>query len=78
MNHVVSMASLGPSVEEAIVHEWLVDVGQAVEAREPILSVETEKSVIEIEADVAGTLVGRLVEVGATVRIGDALAELAK
>lgn len=76
MTHVVRLAPLGPNTEEAIVQDWLIDVGQSVEAREPLLSVETDKSVIDIESDVSGRLVRRLIEKGATVRAGDPLAEI--
>lgn len=76
MAHFVRMVPMGANNDEAIVREWLIEVGQLVEAREPIVSVETDKSILEVEADVAGRLVRRLVDEGASVRVGDPVAEI--
>lgn len=76
MMHLVRLAPLGPNTEEAIVRDWLIEVGQTVEAREPLLSVETDKSSIDVESDVSGRLVRRLVEKGAAVRPGEPVAEI--
>ena len=54
MPHLVRMVPLGPNNDEAVAHEWLIDVGQPVEAKEPLVSVETDKTVIEVEFDVTG------------------------
>jgi pyruvate dehydrogenase E2 component (dihydrolipoamide acetyltransferase) len=70
------MVPLGPNNDEAVVHEWLIEVGQTVEVSEPIVSVETDKAVIEIESDVSGKVVRKLVEKGMSVRTGDPLAEI--
>ena len=76
MPHVVIMVPLGPNNDEGVVHEWLIEVGQTVEAREPLVSVETDKTVIEVEADVSGKVIRKFVEKGAAVRAGDPLAEI--
>jgi pyruvate/2-oxoglutarate dehydrogenase complex dihydrolipoamide acyltransferase (E2) component len=46
----------GDSVTEVQIVEWTVESGATVAAGEVIYSVESDKSVLEIEAPVAGTL----------------------
>lgn len=46
----------GDSVQEVQIVEWTVDSGTAVSEGEVIYSVESDKSVLEIEAPVSGTL----------------------
>lgn len=50
------LPKLSMSMEEGTVAEWLVADGAAVEAGQPIYTVESDKSSQEIEAPVAGTL----------------------
>tara|TARA_R110000850_G_scaffold80010_13_gene172113 strand:- start:550 stop:777 length:228 start_codon:yes stop_codon:yes gene_type:complete len=46
----------GDSVTELQIVEWIVETGTSVTAGEMIYTVESDKSVLEIEAPVAGTL----------------------
>lgn len=46
----------GLTVEEAIITEWLVKVGDRVEAEQPLLMVETDKVDAEIPSPAPGTV----------------------
>jgi pyruvate/2-oxoglutarate dehydrogenase complex dihydrolipoamide acyltransferase (E2) component len=66
---------LGNGVDEATVLEWLIGVGETVEAGEPVVTVETDKATSDLEAPVRGTLVAVLAADGVTVNVGDSLGE---
>ena len=55
---------------------WLKQIGDEVAKGEAVCEVETEKASAEIESPAAGRLVAILVDVGATVRVGDRVAHL--
>jgi pyruvate dehydrogenase E2 component (dihydrolipoamide acetyltransferase) len=52
----VTMPALGESVTEGTVTRWLKQVGDTVEADEPLLEVSTDKVDTEIPSPVAGTV----------------------
>ena len=53
---------VGLVMEEVKVVRWLKNVGDSLAAGEPLLEVETEKSVVEIEAAATGRLTQILVQ----------------
>ena len=71
---VVRMPALGESVTEGTVTRWLKQVGDSVEADEPLLEVSTDKVDTEIPAPAAGTLVEIKVNEDETVPVGADLA----
>lgn len=66
------------TVQEATVQKWLKRVGDEVKEGEPVVEVETDKAVVEVEALASGTLVEILVQEGETASFGDAIALLAQ
>jgi pyruvate dehydrogenase E2 component (dihydrolipoamide acetyltransferase) len=76
------MAELFPVPEvaagatEVVVSEWLVRPGEAFRAGDPIAVIETEKAVVEIEAEADATLLRTLVEAGKAAEVGAPLALL--
>ncbi|HZV11504.1 MAG TPA: biotin/lipoyl-containing protein, partial [Novosphingobium sp.] len=66
MSTEVKVPTLGESVSEATIGQWLKQPGEAVALDEPIASLETDKVAIEVNAPVAGVLTAQLAEVGAT------------
>jgi 2-oxoglutarate dehydrogenase E2 component (dihydrolipoamide succinyltransferase) len=68
------MPALGESVTEGTVTRWLKQVGDAVEADEPLLEVSTDKVDTEIPSPVAGTLLEIKVGEDETVEVGAELA----
>src|ERR1019366_1620470 len=65
---------IGLVMEEVKVVRWLKNVGDSVAAGEPLLEVETEKSVVEIEAAATGRLWQILVQVDSRAAVGDQVA----
>ncbi|MFD9377749.1 biotin/lipoyl-containing protein, partial [Streptomyces sp. NPDC059999] len=70
----VTLPALGESVTEGTVTRWLKQVGESVEADEPLLEVSTDKVDTEIPAPVAGTLLEILVGEDETAEVGARLA----
>jgi pyruvate dehydrogenase E2 component (dihydrolipoamide acetyltransferase) len=70
----VTMPALGESVTEGTVTRWLKQVGDTVEADEPLLEVSTDKVDTEIPSPVAGTVVEIVVAQDETVKVGAKLA----
>lgn len=70
----VKVPTLGESVTEASVGEWLKQPGDAVEADEPIVSLETDKVAVDVPSPVAGVLGEHKVAVGDTVEVGAVIA----
>lgn len=56
MSTEIRIPKLGMSMQSATLQEWLVADGAQVAAGDVLYSVETDKSVTEIEAPAAGTL----------------------
>jgi pyruvate dehydrogenase E2 component (dihydrolipoamide acetyltransferase) len=67
---------VGLVMEAVRVTRWLKNVGDTVALGEPLVEVETEKSVVEIEATVAGRLAEILVQVGEEASVGDRIARI--
>jgi len=65
---------VGLVMDEVKIIRWLKNVGDGVVAGEPLLEVETEKSVVEIEAAVTGRLAQILAEVDSQAAVGDQIA----
>ena len=76
MTHTVLLPDIGETIDEGVVEEWLVEVGDEVEKGEPILTVEVDKATLEVAATAEGVLVRKLVDVEQAVRTGDPLAEI--
>ena len=66
----------GATMEEATLVEWLVEVGQPVEAEQPICVVETDKVDAEVVAPQAGVLAAQTAAPDETVPVGGELARL--
>src|SRR5450631_737586 len=65
---------IGLVMDEVKVVRWFKNVGDSVAAGEPLLEVETEKSVVEIEAAATGRLTQILVQVDSRAVVGDQVA----
>ena len=84
MSEKIVVPVLGESITEATVAKWLKNTGDAVEADEPIVELETDKVNLEVPSPVKGILTeinskdGSVVEVGALLgtvsEIGSAVA----
>lgn len=72
----VPLPQWGLTMENGVVQEWMVEVGEAVVEGEVLVTVETDKAVGEVESPAAGRLARILAEEGAEVEPGDVLAEI--
>ncbi|UOR15044.1 2-oxoglutarate dehydrogenase complex dihydrolipoyllysine-residue succinyltransferase [Qipengyuania aquimaris] len=70
----IKVPTLGESVTEASIGEFLKNVGDAVAVDEPIVSLETDKVAVEAPSPVAGVITEFKVAVGDTVEVGAVLA----
>ena len=72
----VVVPTLGESITEATIGQWLKAPGDAVALDEPIASLETDKVSVEVPSPVAGTLSEQLFKEGDTVAVGAVLARV--
>ena len=70
----VLVPTLGESITEATLGEWLKQPGDAVRADEPIAALETDKVSVEVPSPVAGVMGQHAVKVGDTVSVGAMIA----
>ena len=74
MSSPVTVPTLGESVSEASIGQWLKQPGDPVALDEPIVSLETDKVAIEVPAPAAGVMGEQIVKVGDTVAVGALIA----
>ncbi|MCJ7421674.1 2-oxoglutarate dehydrogenase complex dihydrolipoyllysine-residue succinyltransferase [Sphingomicrobium astaxanthinifaciens] len=72
----VTVPTLGESITEATVGEWLKQPGDPVEQDEPIVSLETDKVSVDVPSPVAGVLEEHLFGAGDTVEVGQVIAKV--
>ena len=72
----VMVPTLGESITEATLGTWLKHPGDAVQADEPIASLETDKVSVDVPSPVAGTFGEALVKEGDTVAVGAIIARI--
>ncbi len=70
MSVTVTMPQLGESVTEGTVTRWLKQVGDEVQADEPLLEVSTDKVDTEIPAPASGVLLSIAADEDETVAVG--------
>jgi 2-oxoglutarate dehydrogenase E2 component (dihydrolipoamide succinyltransferase) len=72
----VKVPTLGESVSEATIGQWLKQPGEAVKLDEPIASLETDKVAVEVPAPAGGVMGKHIVAVGETVAVGALIATI--
>lgn len=77
MAQEITVPTLGESVTEATLGEWLKKPGDRVNQDEPIASLETDKVAVEVPSPVAGVMGDYMVKVGDTVQVGAVIATIA-
>lgn len=76
MSSEVKVPTLGESISEATIGQWLKQPGEAVALDEPIASLETDKVAIEVMAPAAGVMGAHQAEEGDTVLVGALIATI--
>ena len=74
MRVAVEMPKFAADAEDGRIEKWLKQVGDSVERGEPIVEIETDKALLELEATAAGTLAEILHEADAEVPVGAPIA----
>lgn len=70
-----TLPDLGEGLEEAEIVAWLVNEGDHVVANQPLVSVETDKAIVEIPSPWSGTIARRFGAKGDLIKVGAALVE---
>ena len=70
----LKLPKMGESVAEATLTAWLKDIGDKIDADEPVLEIATDKVDSEVPSEVEGVLVQKLFEVDAIVEVGQTIA----
>lgn len=65
----VVMPKLGATMEEGTIVSWLVQIGEMIEEGDPIAEIQTDKIVMEIEAETTGVLLKILYDAGSVVKV---------
>lgn len=78
MSTEIKVPVLGESVVEATVSQWMKAKGDAVQADEPIVELETDKVTLEVPSPVAGVLEDIVAAEGSTVGVDALLAVVAE
>ncbi|MFZ5808340.1 MAG: 2-oxo acid dehydrogenase subunit E2 [Chloroflexota bacterium] len=73
----IVMPRMGLTMESGTLVKWLKQEGEAVKSGEPLLEIETDKSVVEVEALDDGVLMQILAQPGETLAVGALLGYLA-
>lgn len=70
----IRLPKMGESVTEAVITNWLKEVGDNVEMDEPLVEVATDKVDNELPSEAAGVLVKKLFDKDQTVQVGEVIA----
>lgn len=77
MATLIKMPQLGQTMEEGTIISWLKGEGEGVRQGEPLVQIETDKVVCDIEASQSGLLHAILAREGEKVPVGGAIAVIA-
>ena len=70
----LKLPKMGESVAEATITSWLKEVGDTIEADEPVLEIATDKVDSEVPSEVDGKLIEILFEADDVVEVGQTIA----
>ena len=73
MARIFKLPAVGDTMVEGEIVEWLVEVGDTVELDQPICSVETDKSVVEMTTPYRGTVLALGGDPGDVIEVGETL-----
>ncbi len=70
----LKVPSVGESVTEVTIEQWLKREGEAIERDMPVAVLESEKATVELPSETAGTLAKILKKPGDTAQVGETIA----
>lgn len=74
MPEILRMPEVAANAVEAVLSIWNVGVDAPYSAGDPIVTVETEKAIVDVEAEADGVLLRQLVAEGTNVEVGTPIA----
>ena len=74
MPEIIILPKWGMTMTEGTVAKWFKQIGDAVEAGENLVEIQTEKVSTIIEAPISGRITAILIQEGETVPVGSELA----
>ena len=74
MPEILRMPEVAANTPEAVLANWNVELNKPYAAGDAIVTVETEKAVVDVEAENDGVLLRLLVDAGAQVEVGAPIA----
>lgn len=74
MPEILRMPEVAANATDAVLATWTVPEGQAFAAGDTIVTVETEKAIVDIEAEAPGVMMRHLVAEGTQVDVGSPIA----
>jgi pyruvate/2-oxoglutarate dehydrogenase complex dihydrolipoamide acyltransferase (E2) component len=74
MPEIVKLPKFGLTMQEALVSEWKVGVGERIEKGDVLAMIESEKVEMELPSPASGIVARYLVETGETVPVGSEVA----
>lgn len=76
MATIITMPAVVADATEAVLHDWLVSVGDTINAGQTIAEIETEKATVELQAEATGRIGRLLIDSGTSVGVGEPIAVL--
>ena len=70
----IKVPSVGESVSEVTIDQWLKNEGEAIERDKTVAVLESEKATVELPAEASGTLTKILKKRGDTAQVGETIA----
>ena len=70
----IKVPSVGESVSEVTIEQWLKQEGEAIERDKTVAVLESEKATVELPAETSGTLTKILKKPGETAQVGETIA----
>ncbi|WP_416443922.1 dihydrolipoamide acetyltransferase family protein [Leeuwenhoekiella sp. A16] len=70
----LKLPKMGESVAEATLTSWLKEVGDTIEADEPVVEIATDKVDSEVPSEVEGILIEKFFDVDDVVKVGQTIA----
>ena len=70
----LKLPKMGESVAEAILTNWLKEVGDTIEADEAVIEIATDKVDSEVPSEVDGVLIEKLFDIDDVIQVGQTIA----
>src|SRR5215471_35231 len=75
MSHNIEMPSLGESITEATLSQWLKQEGDRVKVDEPLCELESDKATVDLPSPESGVL-RQIKKAGETAHVGEVIGRI--